>query len=73
MADNPTPQPTPSRQEIDALFRATDAGLIDDLAQAIARGCAAYDVLLPVGCLTAITKCILFTLHHRKHSKRPGS
>ncbi len=63
------PETTPSREEIDALFRAADVGLIDDLGQAIARGCVAYDVRLPVGCLTSITKSVLFMLdQRRKHA-----
>lgn len=55
----------PSREQVDALFSAADPRLIDDLAQAIARGCVAYDVRLPSGCLTAITKSVLFTLDQR--------
>lgn len=60
--------PETTREEIDSLFGATDPRLIDDLAQAIARGCVAYDVRLPAGCLTAITKSVLFTLDQRRRT-----
>jgi hypothetical protein len=56
----------PTREQVDEIFRTSDTRLIDGLAQAVARGCIAYDVRLPVGCLTAITKSILFTLEQRK-------
>lgn len=66
MADDRSQTTTPTREQIDALFSSTDPRLIHDLAQAIARGCISYDVLLPPGCLAAITKSVLFTLDERR-------
>ena len=58
--------PVPTREQVDDLFRKADPALVTDLAEAIARGCVSYDVRLPIGCLTAITKSILFSLDQRR-------
>ena len=58
----------PTREQVDELWRTSDPKLIDDLAQAVSRGCVACDVRLPSGCLTAITKSLLFTLDTRRRS-----
>ena len=60
------PETTATREQVDLLFSSTDPRLVDDLAQAIARGCIAYNVRLPSGALTAITKSILLTLDLRR-------
>jgi hypothetical protein len=57
-----------TREHVDELFRAADPRLVDDLAQAIARGCVAHGAKLPSGCLTGIVKSLLFTLDQRRRS-----
>lgn len=57
-----------TREKVEAIWREADPALVDDLAQAIARGCVAYGVKLPSGCLTAITKSVLATLDRRRRA-----
>jgi hypothetical protein len=59
-----------TREQVDGVFLKADPGLIDDLGEAIARACVAYNVRLPVGCLTAITKSVLFALNQRAERSR---
>ena len=59
---------TYTREQVDEVWRRGDPALIDALAQAVCRACVAYDVKLPSGCLTAITKSILFSLEQRRKS-----
>ena len=55
-----------SREQADKIWRTADPALVNDLALAVCRGLVAYDARLPSGCLTAITKSILFMLEERK-------
>ena len=57
-----------TREQVDEIWRKADPTLVDDLAQAVARGCVACDVTLPRGGLTAITKSLLATLDQRKRT-----
>ena len=57
-----------TREAVDEMWRTADPKLVNDIADAIARGCAAYSHRLPVGCMTAITKSLLFTLEQRRAS-----
>ena len=57
-----------TREAVDEMWRTADRGLVNDMAEAIARGCVAYDHRLPPGCMTAITKSLLFTLEQRRAS-----
>ena len=56
----------PTRADVEEIWRKADPRLTDDLAQAVARGCVAYDMKLPHGCLTAIVQSILLTLEQRR-------
>ena len=66
MTDKTTNAQTLERADVDAIWAAADPHLVDDLAQAVARGCVAYDTRLPPGCLTAVTKSVLVTLRLRR-------
>lgn len=56
----------PTREHVEALFSAADPQLVNDLGQAVARGCVAFDHKLPPGCLLGIVKSLLFTLDQRR-------
>lgn len=64
----PDPIKSMTREQVDAAFNAADPKLVDDLAQAVARGCVAHDVTLPPGCLIGIVKSLLVTLDQRRKS-----